>query len=200
MTGHDGTIFFANAAEFRAWMEGHHDRATELSVGYHKKGTGRPSMTWPESVDVALCFGWIDGVRHRIDDERYRIRFTPRKKTSTWSAVNIKRVPELIADGSMAPAGIAAFEARRESRSGIYSYEQRPEALPPALEKLVRANRSAWRYLEAQPASYRRAVIWWVVSAKQEATRQRRVATLVEHCAAGKPIRQFTRPDARPKE
>jgi uncharacterized protein YdeI (YjbR/CyaY-like superfamily) len=194
MTSGDAPIFFANVAEWRVWLERHHDSATECSVGFYKKGTGRPSMTWPESVDVALCFGWIDGVRHGIDDERYRIRFTPRKKTSTWSAVNSTRVPELIAEGAMTPAGLAAFEVRRENRSGIYSYEQRPEALPPDMQQRMRADRKAWTYFKAQRASYRRAVIWWVVSAKQEATRQRRLESLVEHCAAEKPIKQFTRP------
>jgi uncharacterized protein YdeI (YjbR/CyaY-like superfamily) len=194
MTAGDAPIFFASAAEWRAWLQQHHDAASECAVGYYKKGTGKPSMTWPESVDVALCFGWIDGVRHGIDDERYRIRFTPRKRTSTWSAVNIKRVPELVAEGSMTPAGLAAFEARRENRSGIYSYEQRPEALPSAMEQRMRADGAAWTYFEAQSASYRRAVIWWIVSAKQEATRERRLATLIEQCAAGRPLRQFTRP------
>jgi uncharacterized protein YdeI (YjbR/CyaY-like superfamily) len=111
-------------------MEAHHGAETELSVGFHKKGSGKPSMTWYESVGVALCFGWIDGVRHRIDDERYRSRFTPRRKTSTWSLVNIRRVAELVAEGSMTPAGLAAFEARREDRSGIYAYEQRPRTRP----------------------------------------------------------------------
>src|SRR3954451_10588727 len=137
--------FFATPAEFRAWLAEHHETETELLVGFHKKGSGRPSITWPESVDEALCFGWIDGVRRRIDDEAYSIRFTPRKAHSMWSAINIKRVAELIEDGLMRPAGLAAFERRSEERSGIYSYEQRKAARFDAdQEREFRANEAAW--------------------------------------------------------
>jgi len=138
-TGFVEPTFFATPAGFRDWLEVHHADAPELLVGYYKKGSGRASMTWPESVDEALCFGWIDGIRRRIDDERYSIRFTPRRARSVWSAVNIRRAGELIAEGRMTPAGLAAFEARDEARSAIYSYEQRHKAkLDPEQERLLR--------------------------------------------------------------
>lgn len=177
-------VFFTGAAEWRAWLEAHHETETELSVGFYKKHTGTPSMTWPESVDEALCFGWIDGVRHGIDAERYRIRFTPRKAKSNWSAVNLKRMPELIAEGRAAPAGVRAYEARTAARSGIYAYENRKDAvLPAAYEKRFKANRSAYRNFLARPAGYRALAIWRVISAKQEATREKRLAALIEEHA-----------------
>jgi uncharacterized protein YdeI (YjbR/CyaY-like superfamily) len=184
----DGPHFFASGAEWRAWLERHHAMSTEVSVGFYKKATGRPSMTWQEAVDQALCFGWIDGVRHRIDDERYRQRFTPRKKGSNWSAVNIKRVKELTEQGLMAPAGLAAFAPRTPERSGVYSYENRPHELPPQYEKRIRANRAAWKFFQELPPGYRRTMIWWILSAKQDATRERRLASLIEHSAKGERI------------
>jgi uncharacterized protein YdeI (YjbR/CyaY-like superfamily) len=175
-------------------LEQHHDSARELWVGYYKKGSGKPSMTWPESVDEALCFGWIDGVRKSIDPERYMIRFTPRRARSIWSAVNIERVAALTEEDRMRPAGLKAFEARREDRSGIYSYEQRDKAvLDPALEKRFRATKKAWASFETMPRSYRQAAIRWVMTAKKEATRERRLATLIEDSAAGRTIGPLTR-------
>jgi uncharacterized protein YdeI (YjbR/CyaY-like superfamily) len=151
-------------------------------------------MTWPESVDEALCFGWIDGVRKRIDAERYTIRFTPRRPGSIWSAVNVGRVAALTEEGRMRPAGLAAFAARREDRSGIYSYEQREQAvLPAAYEKRLRAERRAWKWFEAQPKGYRRDAIRWVMTAKREETRERRLATLIEASAAGRRIAPLRR-------
>jgi len=187
--------FFATPAEFRRWLEEHHASARELWVGFHKKGSGRPSITWPESVDEALCFGWIDGVRKSIDDESYVIRFTPRKATSTWSAVNIKRITELIGQGRVFPAGLEAFERRSEKKSGIYAYEQGESAkLDKAHEQQFRAQKAAWEYFQAQPPWYKKTATWWVVSAKKEETRQRRLAFLIEASAEGRPIRELTRP------
>lgn len=185
--------FFSTPADFRRWLEAHHATETELLVGFYKVSSGQPSITWPESVDQALCFGWIDGLRKRVDDERYTIRFTPRKPASTWSAVNIKRVQELTQLGLMAPAGLKAFEARQENRSGIYSYEQRTAELPAEYEKALKANRAAWTFFQAQPASYRKAAMWWIVSAKQEATRLKRLEQLIDLSAHEQQIPQFTR-------
>jgi uncharacterized protein YdeI (YjbR/CyaY-like superfamily) len=180
--------------DFRAWLEQHHDSEPEVWVGYYKKGSGKPSMTWPESVDEALCFGWIDGIRKRVDAERYMIRFTPRRARSIWSAVNIARVAVLTEEGRMRSAGIRAFEARREDRSGIYSYEQRDRAkLDPAFEKRFRAKKRAWASFEAMPKSYRQAAIRWVMTAKKEQTRERRLATLIESSAAGRTVPPLTR-------
>jgi uncharacterized protein YdeI (YjbR/CyaY-like superfamily) len=187
--------FFATPADFRAWLERHHQSDSELIVGFHKRGSGRPSITWPEAVDQALCFGWIDGVRRRIDDASYSIRFTPRKARSTWSAVNIKRMKELVEEGLVAPASMAAFERRADDRSAIYSYEQRKAAeLEPDQERRLRADERAWAFFEAQPPSYRRAAIHWVTTAKKPETRERRLAQLIECSAAGEPV-----PPLRPR-
>ena len=190
--------FFATAAQFRAWLEEHHERASELLVGYHKKASGRPSITWPESVDQALCFGWIDGVRRSLGDEAYTIRFTPRKPRSIWSAVNVARMQELLAEGLVHAAGQAAFERRSDDRTAIYSYEQRKNAqLPDQYEQRLRANEAAAEYFDSRPPSYRRTAIHWVISAKREATRERRLGQLIEDSAAGRTLRQLTPPGAR---
>jgi uncharacterized protein YdeI (YjbR/CyaY-like superfamily) len=187
--------FFATPADFRAWLERHHESDSELIVGFHKRGGGRPSITWPEAVDQALCFGWIDGVRRRIDDASYSIRFTPRKARSTWSAVNIRRMTELVEEGLVAPAGLAAFERRTDDRTAIYSHEQRKAAkLEPDQERRLRADERARAFFEAQPPSYRRAAIHWVTSAKKPETRERRLAQLIECSAAGRPV-----PPLRPR-
>ena len=194
-TGPDAPQFFADRRAWRRWLEAHHDSAAELWVGFYKKGSGKPSITWPEAVDGALCFGWIDGVRKGIDEERYKIRFTPRRRGSIWSDVNVRRAGELARDGLMHPAGRAAFDARTEARSGIYAYEQRQTAtLDPAHEATFRANAAAWTFFQSRPASYRRTATWWVVSAKQEATRLRRLATLIDDSAHGRTLAQLTRP------
>ena len=180
---------FATPEDFRAWLRQHHDSATELWVGYYKKATGEPSMTWQQSVDEALCYGWIDGVRKRIDDRRYMIRFTPRRPGSVWSAVTVARVAELTKQRRMRAAGRRAFEARREDRSGIYSYEQRDRAVfSPEFEKRFRAKRKAWADFEARPRWYRQAVIRWVMSAKKEETRERRLEKLIADSAAGRSV------------
>lgn len=185
--------FFKSPTEFRAWLAKHHSTETELVVGFYKKETGRPSITWPESVDEALCFGWIDGIRRGLGEESYCIRFTPRKTSSTWSAVNMRRVRALIEEGRMRAAGLEAFESRKENRSGVYSYEQRKEQLDEPYQGALKKNKKAWTFYQAQSASYRRAANWWVVSAKQEATRLKRLATLIELSAHEKTIPQFTR-------
>ena len=183
--------FFPTPADFRRWLAAHHATEKELLVGFYKTGSGKPSITWPESVDQALCFGWIDGIRKRLDDESYTIRFTPRKPTSTWSAVNIRRVEELTQQGLMQPAGLKAFEARKENRSGIYSYEQRTATLPPEYEKVLKKNKAAWTFFQAQPASYRKAAMWWIVSAKQDITRLKRLEQLIDLSAHGQQLPQF---------
>jgi uncharacterized protein YdeI (YjbR/CyaY-like superfamily) len=190
--------FFATPEDFRAWLEAHHHTETELLVGFHKKGSGRPSITWPESVDQALCFGWIDGVRRRIDDDSYSIRFTPRKQRSTWSAVNIARVGELTELGLMHPAGVAAFERRSDDRTAIYAYEQRNAAkLDAEQQRRFEANPEAWTWFQAQPAGYRRTASYWVISAKRPQTRERRLEQLIADSAAGRTIRSLTPPSQR---
>lgn len=184
--------FFKTPSDLRKWFEVHLASAPELWIGYYKKDSGRASITWPESVDEALCFGWIDGIRKRIDDISYKIRFTPRKPRSTWSAVNIKRVGELVEQGLMQPAGLKAFAARQENRSGIYSYEQRSPELPAQYEKKLKQNLAAWKFFQAQPPSYRKAANWWILSAKKEETRLKRLDRLIQHSARGERIPQFT--------
>lgn len=180
--------FFKTAADFRSWLERHHATADELLVGYCKKDSGTPSITWPESVDEALCFGWIDGVRRRVDERRYTIRFTPRRPRSTWSAINIARVRALVEQGRMQPAGLAAFKARCEAGTGAYSYEQRPADLVEPYAGLLKKDTRAWRFFSAQPPSYRRVVTWWIVSAKREETRLRRLEKLIAWSAQGQRI------------
>ena len=177
--------FFPTPLTFRRWLEAHHETAAELWVGFHKKHTGTPSISWPESVDEALCFGWIDGIRKTLDESRYVIRFTPRKARSTWSAVNIARIAELTRLERMAPAGIAAFEKRAIDKSAIYAYEQRrTPKFGAAAARAFRANDKAWAFFRAQPAGYQRLATYWVLSAKREETRARRLATLIADSAA----------------
>jgi uncharacterized protein YdeI (YjbR/CyaY-like superfamily) len=187
--------FFSTPAAFRAWLQAHYQTKKELLVGYYKKGSGKPSMTWPESVDEALCFGWIDGVRRSLGDDAYTIRFSPRKPTSIWSAINVRKVAELTKLGKMSPAGLRAFAARRPERTGIYSFERIEAAkLTAAQDKALRANRKASAFLDAQAPWYRRAALHWVVSAKREETRGRRLEQLIAHSAAGRTVPPLTRP------
>jgi uncharacterized protein YdeI (YjbR/CyaY-like superfamily) len=177
--------FFKTPSAFRKWLEAHHATSKELWVGFYKKNSGKPSNDWPQSVEEALCFGWIDGIRKRINDQSYKIRFTPRKASSTWSTVNIKIAQRLVAEKRMQPAGLKAFAARKEYRSGIYSYEQRsPELVEPYLGKLQR-NQAAWKFFQAQPAGYRKQMNWFVVCAKKEETRLKRLYKLIEASAKG---------------
>jgi uncharacterized protein YdeI (YjbR/CyaY-like superfamily) len=172
-------IFFPTPADFRRWLEENHERETELLVGFYKVGSGKPSMTWSEAVDQALCFGWIDGVRRAIDAESYSNRFTPRRAKSNWSAVNIKKVEELTAQGLMQPAGLAAYEKREESRSKIYVYENAPKQFSDEFEKRFRANLKAWNFFEKQANWYKKQMVSWVMTAKQETTRERRLEKLI---------------------
>lgn len=179
--------FFATPSQFRRWLEKNHADLPELLVGFYKKDSGKPSITWPESVDEALCFGWIDGVRKRIDEVSYTIRFTPRKPRSIWSAINIRRTKELAALGCMRPAGLKAFEKRSDDRSAIYSYEQRKAAqFDKAQEKTFRANRRAWEFFQQQAPGYRRLATYWIVSAKKEETRAKRLGVLIGCSQRGK--------------
>ncbi|MGD7706560.1 YdeI/OmpD-associated family protein [Microlunatus sp. Y2014] len=181
-------VFFADAAEFRTWLELHHETATELWMGLYKKHVPDRGLTWAEAVPVALCFGWIDSVSQRIDDDARRQRWTPRKADSNWSEVNIKLVGELTAAGLMHPAGIAAFERRRADRSGIYSYESSAAGLPPEYEALLRADDRASMFWDAATNSYRRLASNWVLSAKQQTTRDRRIRQLIDNSASGQVI------------
>lgn len=190
--------FFATVAELRDWFEQHHTTATELLVGFYKRGSGKTSITWQELVDEELCFGWIDGVRMGIDAVSYANRITPRKPRSTWSAVNIARARELIRLGRMRPAGLKAFERRTDERSAIYSYEQRKAAtLNPASERQFRANKKAWAYFQAQAPGYQRTAIWWVISAKREETRQKRLAALIDDSQYGRTLEPLRRRPSR---
>lgn len=183
---------FRDARQFAAWLAKNHAKAAELWVGYYKKDSGLSSITWPESVDEALCFGWIDGLRKSLGETSYMIRFTPRRAGSIWSTVNVNRVKALVAEGRMQRAGAKTFAARKSGKSGIYSHEQKPTELPKEALAALRKDKAAWKFYEAQPASYRKAVAWWFVSAKKDETRARRVALLVKCSAAGERIPQFT--------
>lgn len=183
-------IFFETAVAFRAWLELNAASAAELLVGFHKVGSGRPSMSWSESVDEALCFGWIDGVRKRIDDEAYSIRFTPRKPSSIWSAINIAKFEQLQAQGRMTPAGAKAFAHRTEARSVVYAYEQESTAELSADElRAFKRQKAAWTFFENTPPGYRKVILHWVTAAKKAETRASRFAKLLEACAAGQRLR-----------
>lgn len=173
-------IFFLNPSEFRKWLDKNHKTATELIVGYYKVGTNKPSMTWSESVDQALCYGWIDGVRRSVDAESYCIRFTPRKPKSIWSAININKVAELTKQGLMKPAGIASFEKRTENNSRIYSHETERKQFSDTFEKEFKANKKAWKFFTSQAPSYQKVATHIVMTAKQEATQQKRLKELIE--------------------
>jgi uncharacterized protein YdeI (YjbR/CyaY-like superfamily) len=189
--------YFRSAAEFRRWLEANHATSTEIWLGFYKKASGRRGITSAEALDEALCFGWIDGVRHGVDAERYANRYSPRTPRSYWSEINTKRALELIDEGRMRPAGLAAFERRDVARTKEYSFEQKRAALSPEQERAFRRNRSAWRFWEAQPQGYRRTASWWVISAKREDTRARRLTVLIEHAARGERIPALTPPSAR---
>lgn len=179
-------VFFPTPAAFRAWFETHHLAKDELLVGFHKRGSARPSITWPESVDQALCFGWIDGIRRRVDEHSYTIRFTPRRPGSTWSAINIARVKVLTAEGLMQPAGLEAFDRRSDAKSRIYAYEQRKTlTFDKAHQKMLQANKKGWTFFQAQPPSYRHLMTYWILSAKKDETRLKRLSTLIAKSAAG---------------
>jgi len=182
--------FFTTQAEAREWLQENHDKAIELWVGFYRKDSGKTAATYAQVLDEALCFGWIDGIRKKVDEISYTNRFTPRKARSIWSAVNIKRAQELIEMGAMAPAGLKAFTERDEQRSMLYSFEQENVSLYAGYLKEFEANEKAWAFFQAQPPSYRKTASWWVMSAKQEETRRRRLATLIEGSEHGRRLAQ----------
>jgi len=187
--------FFSTPSELRAWLARRHDKANELWAGFYKRNSGKPSITWPEAVDAALCFGWIDGVRKSIDEISYTIRLTPRKPQSTWSAINIRKVQELTKQGLMHPRGLEAFQRRTEERSGIYAYEQRQNAkLDPRYGTKLRTNQKAYKFFRKQAPWYQRTSIFWVMNAKKEETRLKRLATLIECSREERSIKPLTRP------
>ncbi len=191
--------FFRAPEEFRAWLEQHHATERELLLGFYKKRSGVTGFTQTQAVDEALCFGWIDGHVRALDDNRYTARFTPRTPHSIWSAVNIRRAEQLIAQGRMAPAGLKAFTERNPRHAGRYSFENRPQTLDAADEERFRANAPAWAFFQAQIPSYQRTAIWWVVSAKTDATRQRRLATLIQDSAEGRLLKHLAYGVRKPK-
>jgi uncharacterized protein YdeI (YjbR/CyaY-like superfamily) len=184
----DEARFFRSAAELRRWLERNHASAAELWIGFYRLATGRRGITYPEALEEALCFGWIDGVRRKLDAERYVQRFSRRTAKSTWSLVNIRRMEALIARGVVAGPGLKAFNARDPARSGLYSFERRPQSFEPRYERLFRKAREAWAFFEAQPPGYRRTAIHWVTSAKREETRMRRLETLIDDSRRGRRI------------
>lgn len=173
-------VFFAKQSDFRKWLQKNHKKKTELLVGFYKVGSGKPSMTWPQSVDEALCFGWIDAVRRTIDEDSYQIRFTQRRPNSTWSSVNIKKVEELSKKGLMQPAGLDVFKFRKESRSGIYSHEKAESRLNVDYEKKFKSNKKAWVYFQSLAPSYKKLSVHWVMDAKQDITQLKRLKQLIE--------------------
>lgn len=195
----DDPLFFQTPAGLRDWLDAHHATARELWVGFHKVATGRPSVTWTQVVDEALCVGWIDGIRRSIDDDAWKIRLTPRRKGSTWSAVNIARVTELESNGRMRPAGRAAFDARDDAKAASYSYERATAQFDDDAVALFRANVAAWEWWEQAPRSYRRAATYWVTSAAKPETRARRLRVLVDDSAAGRTVKPLT-PPSKAKE
>ena len=182
---------FRNQAAFRAWLQKNHKSSTELFVRTFKAHAADRGLTYPQALDEALCFGWIDGVRHRLDDDSFSIRFSPRKPKSIWSRVNVGHITRLIEAGRVTKAGLAAYEARDEKRTGVYSFERAPAELPAALARRFRADKRAWAYYESQPPWYRRTTTHWVTSAKREETRERRLASLIDCCARGTWIGQI---------
>jgi uncharacterized protein YdeI (YjbR/CyaY-like superfamily) len=188
-------IFFNNQSEFRQWLEKNYARETELLVGYYRVETGKPSMTWSQSVDQALCFGWIDGIRKKVDGESYCIRFTPRKRTSKWSHINIAKVQELTRLGLMHPAGLEAFSHCKEANSGGYSFENEVKTLPEEFENKFRARTDAWEFYSAQPPSYRKMVTHWLLSARQKATQIKRLEELIQKSSQNTRLfNQYRRP------
>jgi uncharacterized protein YdeI (YjbR/CyaY-like superfamily) len=182
--------FFATEAGFRRWLEANHETAPELLVGFWKKGSGKPSIDWPQARDQALCFGWIDGLRKSLGDEAYTIRFTPRRKGSIWSKVNVDRYEALTASGQMNPAGVRAYEENKH-KSGLYAYENEQKELTAAEEKLFRGNKAAWSDWEKRPSSYRRSALHWITSAKRDETRAKRLAELIVVSAEGRRLPQY---------
>jgi uncharacterized protein YdeI (YjbR/CyaY-like superfamily) len=184
-------VFFPTQKDLRKWLEKNYKKKKELFAGYYKVSSGKPSVTWSQSVDEALCFGWIDGIRRSVDEESYCIRFTPRNPKSNWSAVNIKKVEKLIKLGLMKPEGLKAFSLRKENKSKVYSYENPPVDLDKTYKKLFKANKKAWAFYQSTTPTYRKVTTRWVMSAKQEITRLKRLNELMRDCAADKKIKSM---------
>jgi len=184
--------YFKSGADFRNWLEANHAKVRELWVGFFKKGSGKGGITYAEAVDEALCFGWIDGLKKRVDDLSYTHRFTPRKPKSNWSRINIQHAERLKRAGRMMAAGLTAYAQRHPERSGVYSFENAPRKLRPADERRFKANQAAWEFFQQQPPGYRRIAIWWVISAKKEETRARRLSRLIEDSGNGRRLAQLT--------
>ena len=181
-------LFFKDQMAFRAWLEKNHDKEKELIVGFYKVDSGRHNMSWSQSVDQALCFGWIDGIRRSIDTDSYCIRFTPRRANGIWSAVNIKKAEDLTASGLMHPSGIKAFEKLNPVKSKVYSFESETKELPPDYEAKIKSDEAAWTFFVKQPPSYRKVITHWILSAKQEPTKLRRLDKLISECHNGNRI------------
>lgn len=181
--------FFADGGEFRRWLEANHATATELYIGFYKKSTGKPGITYAQALDEALCFGWIDGILYSLGSESHMQRYSPRKTGSIWSKVNLGHIARLKKAGKMHASGLTAFAGRKADKVGIYAYEQRPQELPEAYNARFRATGNAWVFWETQPRGYRRTLIWWVISAKQNETRERRLKTLIAACAQRRRLR-----------
>jgi len=193
-------VFFPTAADFRSWLETSHQKSAELWIAFYKKSSGKPSITYSEALDEALCFGWIDGVRKRVDQDAYTVRFTPRRPKSQWSAVNIKRAQQLVKTGRMHPAGVKAFAASKD-QTQKYSYEQRHQArFSPEQERELRASRRAWDFFQRQPSWYRRTATFWVISARKEETSKRRLHLLISDSEHGRPIKPLARPVPKRKK
>jgi uncharacterized protein YdeI (YjbR/CyaY-like superfamily) len=190
-------LFLERPGQLRDWFDANHETAEELWLGYHKKATGRPTISWSEAVDEALCVGWIDSVRYSLDDERSAQRFTPRRKGSIWSAINVQKVAELTEQGRMRTAGLAAFEARSPEKTAMYSYEREVAALTEDEIAAIKANTAAWADWERRPPSYRKAITHWISSAMQPATRARRLDALIAASAAGEPVGPMRGPQSR---
>ncbi len=196
---HQNATFFDSQHDFRAWLKANGTSSSELWVGYWKKGSGQSGLTYPESVDEALCFGWIDGLTRSIDAQRYATRFTPRRKGSIWSSVNVRRVGELTEAGRMTPPGLIAFEGRRADRTGVYASDMERVEFPSDLEARFRADTTAWAFWLQQPPGYRRQMTWWVISAKRDDTRQRRMDALIDEHRAERRIDQLHLPTMKPR-
>jgi len=180
--------FFATPLQFHNWLARNRDSEKEILVGFHKKTSGKKSITYSEALDEALCFGWIDGVRKSLNDDSYTIRFTPRRAKSIWSLVNVRHIERLQKEGRMQPSGVAAFDARDPKRTGIYAFENRPRELSPEFQKMLRANNKAWQFFDAQPPFYKRTIAFWVMSAKKEETQRRRLDRLIDASARGQRV------------
>jgi uncharacterized protein YdeI (YjbR/CyaY-like superfamily) len=196
----DNLRFFKSGSDFRRWLHEHHDNATEIWIGFYRKDSGKGGITYKEALDEALCYGWIDGIRKKLDDDSFTNRFTPRKKNSIWSNVNVEHVARLKREGRMMPAGVAAYNAKDEKRAGVYSFERERAELEPAMKKRFRQDLRAWKFFESQPPYYRRIAAWWIISAKRDETREKRLAQLIAVSGKEQRLAPFTSVSQRSKK